>query len=295
MEKETQFEQELSSLATQISGINIMLELVETCITERKIMDTIFYLKQIFLRLDTLHNFLLKYNDFFGILNQKFGTDSMKCNEASKKLIGDMKKEVNQVIIFVSQRKFKTAEEISKNLLTNSASLSKNFEAIFILPHKIDYSKLSNKNWRMIGVAGIHYRSKVFLSYYFRDDDPKKDENQQMIDHFVKPILELLNIEPVTARDYLKPQELIDDKVIELIEDCDGIVGFYTKGDSIENVEHELSRNDNVVAICKEEGAKAPSMRLSRLLINFKRDEMGDFLIKVTRILKDKDLFKTMV
>ena len=151
-----------------------------------------------------------------------------------------------------------------------------------MLPYLIDYSKLSSKDWKMIGVAGIHYRSKIFLSYYFRNDDPKKDENQKMIDYYIKPALELLGIEPVTARDYLKPQELIDDRIIGLIEDCDGIIGFYTKGDSIENVEHEISRNDNVVAICKEEGAKAPSMRLSRLLINFKRDEMGDCLIKVT-------------
>ena len=168
-------------------------------------------------------------------------------------------------------------------------------EGIIPLPHVIDYSKLSNKDWRMIGVAGIHYRTKVFLSYYFRDADPKKDENQKFIDNYVKPTFQLLNIEPVTARGHLKPQELIDDKVMELVENCDGIIGFYTKDDSVENVEHELSGNDNIVAICREEGARAPSMRLSRLLIDFKRDEMGNFLIEMIGILKDRSLFRTMV
>lgn len=182
-----------------------------------------------------------------------------------------------------------------KDFIDDLERLESEFSVICTLPHVVDYSKLSNRDWRMIGVAGIHYRSKVFLSYYFRDIDPRKDENQKFIDYYVKPTLKLLNIEPITARDYLKPQQLIDDKATELIIDCDGIIGFYTKGDSIENVEHELSKNRNIVAICREVGAKAPSMRLSRLLINFKRDQVGDLLIQLIEVSKRKGLFRLVV
>ena len=221
--------------------------------------------------------------------------NSVKCSKVSMRIINDMKKQVGQILIFLSQEKFKTAEEIFQIFVTSWESLQKNLAVISTLPYVIDYSKLSNKDWRMIGVFGIHFRSKVFLSYHFRDVDPKKDENQKMIDYYLKPTFQLLNIETVTARDYLKPQQLIDDKIIDLIEDCDGIIGFYTKGDSVENVEHELSRSSNIIAICREEGAKVPSMRLSRLLINFKRDQMGDFLIQLIGILKDRGLFRLVI
>ena len=81
-----------------------------------------------------------------------------------------------------------------------------------------------------------------------------KNENQRMIDYYVTPLLKLLNIKGVTARGHLKPQELVDDKIVTLIEDCDGIIGFYTKKDDVSNIEHELSKNDNIVAICLEKG-----------------------------------------
>ena len=295
MEKKTEFEQELSEISDAVTTINGVILLVEEYISKNERIQNISTLNHASKVLNKMHDFLLKYSDFFEVVDKKFGTNSMKCSESSKKIVGDMKKEVDQMLIFLSQKKFKGAKEVFEDFIGNWESLVNNLTIIFTLPNMIDYSKLSNKDWRMIGVAGIHYRSKVFLSYYFRDADPKKDENQKMIDYYVKSTLELLNIEPVTARDYLKPQELIDDRIIELIEDCDGIVGFYTKGDSVENVEHELSRNPNVIAICKEEGAKVPSMRLSRLLINFRRDQMGDFLMQLIRVLKDRGLFRLII
>lgn len=295
MEKETEFESKLSKASASLTIINLYVANARDDLKKERIIDVLESLKYVSRYVDSLHDFLLKYNNFFQMLDRKFGTQAMECSESSKKITVDMKKEAGQINVLVSQRKFKIAEEVLKSLDAHGASLVKNFEGIIPLPHVIDYSKLSNKDWRMIGVAGIHYRPKVFLSYCFRDTDPKKDENQRFIDNYVKPTCELLNIEPVTARGHLKPQELIDDKVIELVENCDGIIGFYTKDDSVGNVEHELSRNDNIVAICREGGARAPSMRLSRLLIDFKRDEMGNFLIELIGILKDRGLFRTMV
>lgn len=276
--KRTEFEKDQSQLFVAITSIRSSILLLEVHLSDNeRIPDNIWNLNSISTALDQMHSFLLKHNDFFRVVDKKFGTHTMKFSESSMRAISDMRNQLDQMLIFLSQNKSKAAKEIFKNFVSNWKSLIDQLSGISILPQKIDYSKLSNKDWRMIGVAGIHYKSKVFLSYFFRDADPKKDENQKMIDYYVKPTLDLLDIEPVTAREYLKPQELINDRIVELIEDCDGIVGFYTKGDSVENVEHELSRNPNIVAICKEEGAKVPSMRLSRLLINFRRDQMGDF------------------
>jgi hypothetical protein len=245
--------------------------------------------------LDKLHDFLLKYNDFFKILDEKFGTDASNCSESSKRIISGMKREVDQLIFLLSQKKFENTLENLNTLLRDCDTLTSDFEEIVTLPYKIEYSKLSNKDWRMIGVPGVHYRSKVFLSYCFRNDDPKKDENQKMIDYYAKPTLELLNISPVTSRGHLKPQELIDDRITELIEDCDVIIGFYTKDDSVENIEHELSISRNVIAIFWEEGAKAPSMRRSRLQIKLQRNEMGDFMIGLIKALKEQGLFRLTI
>lgn len=295
MKKKTKFEEELSRTSSDFITIDTAIILCRGKDISEIAMNAFFNLSVISNRLNSMHDFLIKYNDFFKILDKKFGTSSMKSVESCTKIVVVMKKEVEQIVTFLSQKKFKVAEGILGDLSDSFEHLQNDFSVISALPYKIDYSKLSNKDWKMIGVAGVHYKSKVFLSYYFRDADPRKDENQKLIDYYVKPTLKLLNIEPVTARGYLKSQELIDDKVTELIEDCDGIVGFYTKGDSIENVEHELSKNSNIVAICKEEGAKAPSMRLSRLLINFERDQIGYFLIQLIGCLKNKGLFRLVV
>ena len=295
LEKKTEFEQELLNASDSISTVGTVILLIEAQVKRKEIINIMRNLRDGLYFLNKIHDSLLRYNDFLEILDKKFGTNSMKHNKSSMKTIGDMKKEIGQMLTLVSHGKLKVAEEIFKSFASNFRSLKKNLAVICKLPYIIDYSKLSNRDWRMIGVAGIHYRSKVFLSYHFRDPDPKKDENQQLIDYYVEPTLELLNIESVTARGYLKPQELVDDRIIELIEDCDGIIGFYTRNDSVENVEHELSKNPNVIAICKEEGARVPSMRLSRLLIDFKRDQMGDFSLQLIRALKDKGLFRLMI
>lgn len=294
MEK-TILDRELRQMSLDITIIDGHAGLVKSYIKQGNIINMIQSLNSISESLNEMHNFLLKYDDFFEVLDKKFGTNSMKCNESSKGIVTDMKRDIQQMVTFSSQRKMEVCRQILENFHHERKSLKKNLEVVFTLPNIIDYSKLSNKDWRMIGVAGIHYRSKVFLSYFFRHANPKKDENQKMIDYYVKPTLELLNIKPVTSRDHLKPQELIDARIMELIEECDGIIGFYTKEDRVENVEHELSGNDNVIAVCKEEGAKVPSMRLSKLLINFERDGMGNFLIDLIRVLKDRKLFTTIV
>jgi hypothetical protein len=293
---ESDFNDDLERVSVDLSATETIFHLLDGYIkSKHKVIDSCFYLRHVRQILDKLHDFLLKYNDFFKILDEKFGTNGTNCGESSKKIIGGMKKEVDQLIILVSQKKFENALESLNSLSKDYDTLKNGFEEIVALPYKIEYSKLSNKDWRMIGLAGVHYRSKVFLSYCFRNDDPKKDENQEMMDYYVKPTLELLNIIPVTSRGYLKPQELIDDRITELIEDCDGIIGFYTKDDSVENIEHELSISRNVIAIFWEEGAKAPSMRRSRLQIKFQRNEMGDFMIGLIKALKEQGLFRLTI
>jgi hypothetical protein len=112
------------------------------------------------------------------------------------------------------------------------------------------------------------------LSYAFRDRNPTNDSNQKLIDYYIKPLLEILDIEPVTARSHLKSQDLIDDDVIALVKECDGIIGFYTFNDPITNIEHEVAHSR-----CNEEGAESPKMRKSRLQINFTREETGRLVL----------------
>jgi len=197
--------------------------------------------------------------------------------------------------MFVSKKEFETTKSLLQRITKDVPKLVENLEPIVAIPHEIDYSKLTNNDWKMIGIAGLHYRSNIFLSYPFRNDNPKEDSNEEFIANYVIPPLEILNIIPVTARNRLKPDELIDDRISELISDCDGIIAFYTKDDEVENVEHELSKNSNVIAVCKEEGATVPSMRYSRLMINFQREKVGDFLLELMRALKYKNVFDLVI
>lgn len=245
--------------------------------------------------LSRLCDFLEKYDVFFERVNKKFSINIVGCNSAKVNL-REIRTRLQQITTFVSQKKFDFADTIYEETMEYYKRFIENLAEISIIPYQIDFSKLDNRDWRTIGLAGIHYRSKVFLSYPFRDDDPKKDENQILIDYCIKPLLNLLNIEAVTARGNLKAQDLIDNDIINLVKECDGIMGFYTKGDDIANVDHELSNNDNIIAICLEEGANTPSMRLSRLMINFNRTTgIGDLLLGLTESLKNKKMFSLRI
>lgn len=287
------FEEALEDITVNIERVKTSLQLLKIYIKGKQVIETLASMSSLFLWLNNIHKHLLEYNDFFEVLDDKFGTNAMKSNESVKRSLTKAEKCVEQIKVLIAQKKFKSAEEFLEDLHEIYDNVVKHCEEIIVLPNLIDYSKLSGKDWGKIGIAGIHYKSKIFLSYCFRDIDPKRDENQIFIERYVKPTLDLLDIIPITARDYLKAHELVDDKIIELVEDCDGIIGLYTKGDSVENVEHELAHNQNVIATCRESGAKPPSMRLSRLQINFKRDETGDLIIALIKALKDKRMFKT--
>ena len=291
MTEKSKFEQAMERIGINVDRTGTSLDLLTDRIRGKQVMKTLESVSTVIDWLDNVYRLLLEYTSFFEILDNKFGTNAVKSNESAKKSLTEAEKCVEQIRVLASQRKFGSAEEFLTDLRKIYGNLVKHCEEIVVLPNLIDYSKLSGKDWRKIGIAGIHYKSKIFLSYPFRDDDPKKDGNQIFIDHYVKTVLDLLNITSVTARGYLKAHELVDDRIIELVEDCDGIIGFYTMGDSLENVEHELAHNQNVIAICRESGAKTPSMRLSRLQINFRRDETGNFIIELIKALKNKRMF----
>lgn len=286
------FKKDLSDFGSNISSIISLMSTELKMDLKSGNIPKIIHHTNIYIRyLDGHYDTLEKYTEFFETVNKKFGINVDACNATKNEIIAT-KKRLNQIILFVSQNKIDFANKIYAETIEHLKQLETAVSKIVILPYLIDYEKLENKEWRTIGIAGIHYKSKVFLSYPFRDDDPKKDENQQIIDYYVKPLLDCLEIKAVTARGSLKPQELIDDKIIELVKECDGIIGFYTVNDDVSNVEHELAYNSNIVSICKEEGAKSPSMRFSRLMINFNRKiGLGNLLLGLIQALKSKKLF----
>jgi hypothetical protein len=240
-------------------------------------------------------SFLNRYEGFFQSIDHEFGTDFKKMCDSSKKLTTEILAVIRNVSTNVSMDKTDIAQPFLDEAFQKTESLESVLGKIATLPHIIDFSKLTNVDWRKIGVAGVHFRSKVFLSYPFRDNDPAKDENQKFMDYLIKPLLALFNIESVTARSHLHSQEHIEEDTLALVAECDGIIGFYTTGNPIENVEHELANNQNVIAVCKEEGANSPSMRRSRLQIDFIRNEPSQLLLQVAKALKEKEMFKLAV
>lgn len=275
--------------------MGIILEGIEEEIKGKQSISVMTTVDLVLRDADGMHNFLLKYGNFIRRLDEKSGTEFSKNVGAAINAANQIKTSIHQIQMFVSRKDFASAESIAVKLQHDIPNLTANWENIMTIPHVVDYGKLSNEDWKMIGVAGIHYRSAVFLSYPFKNANPKEDENQKFIDDYITPLFELLNLKSVTARGSLKPEELVDDRISELINNCDGIIGFYTNGDSVENVEHELSKNCNIVALCKEAGAKVPSMRLARLMINFSRDKVGDLYLELIQVLKDKRLFRLVV
>jgi hypothetical protein len=240
-------------------------------------------------------NFLNKYGNFFNSVDQKFGTGFNEACNSAKRIANDILRDCKNVNINASEGRFDAVEAILNETTSKARELKNVFAKIITIPHVVDFSNLSHEDLKKIGVVGIHYKGRVFLSYPFRDKDPSKDENQKLIDYYIVPFLELLDVEPVTARKHLESQGLIDDDTIKLVKDCDGIVGFFTMNDSIANVEHELSNNPNIAAIFVEEGATAPSMRRSRLQFDFRRTETGFLLMNLTKALKDKGLFRLVI
>ena len=238
---------------------------------------------------------LNKYEGFLESIDQKFGTDFKQACNSAKKLITEIVADIKNTCINISTGKTDIAQSIMKSPIRNQATLENELGKIRSLPHIIDFSKLSHHEWKEIGIPGVHFKSRIFLSYPFRDKDPTKDENQKFIDYLMIPLLNLFNIESVTARTHLQSQEQIEENTIALVADCDGIIGFFTTGDSIENVEHELANNPNVVAICREEGANPPSMRRSRLQLDFRRNEPSQLLLGIAKALKDKEMFRLYV
>jgi hypothetical protein len=244
---------------------------------------------------DYLYDFLEEYDEFLELMEKKFGIETISVLKVLKETIGEVRMAIAQMKVMLSKNDLISAKSCSETIDKESTKFYQTFDSISILPEKIDYSKLDPRDWKLIGIPGLHYRPKVFLSYPWRGKNPKKDTNEMMIETYVKPMLKLLDIEPVTLRDHLRPQDQVDDRATQLIGDSDGIIGFYTKSDRAENVEHELSQSGNIVAICSEIGAKTPSMRRSRWQIEFSRQQMGDLVIELMKAFKEKELFRLVI
>lgn len=110
LEKETKFGKELSAASSAISTIKIVIGAVEDKVGD--IVSNTLYLDATARNLNVIHDFLLKYSDFFKILDKKFGTNSVRCSQSSKRLVGNMKKELGQFLTLVSQKKLEGAHEI---------------------------------------------------------------------------------------------------------------------------------------------------------------------------------------
>lgn len=266
-----------------------------TFLLKKEIGKALRCISAVKLFLGDLQNFLDLYGDFIGSLDQKFGTNVNESCILVRKLDTEIGNDLKTIAINISTGRISFAVEIITDLLKKGSLLEEHIAKIYAIPHIIDFSKLTHEDWKKIGKAGVHYRSKVFLSYAYRDKDQTKDENQKFIDYLIKPLLNLLNIDPVTARSHLHLQDNIEEDTIALVSDCDGIIGFFTLNDATENVEHELSNNGNVVAICREEGASCPSMRRTKLQFDFNRKEPSQLLLQIVNALKEKELFKLKI
>jgi hypothetical protein len=245
--------------------------------------------------LDRFYDFLDEYGDFLDILDRKFSIEVANALKLCRRIIGDLKTSILQMKTAVSQSNWDSAKTCSDDIEKNVVSFRETFGIISTVPERIDYSKLGPEDWKLIGIPGLHYPAKVFLSYHWRDKNPNKDTNEMMITAYIKPMLQLLDIEPVTLRDHLRPQDQVEDRATQLIGGSDGIIGFYTTKDSVGNVEHELSQSHNIVAICAEIGATTPSMRRARWQIEFSREQMGDLVLELAKALKEKKLFRLAI
>jgi hypothetical protein len=289
---QSEFEEELDEITSSVKDLEIYIGMATRRFKERDIAGLISILNSQLRFASLVQMFIEKYDRFLEVVEKKFNIQLSNPPKVLRTKVIEVKTAIGQIKLNFAQKKFDIAGRALDEIEEKVANLKLGFDELSVLPQELDYSLLSNQDWRLIGIAGIHYKAKVFLSYPWRDKDSRKDENEILISSYVKPIFETLGIIAVTLRDKLQAQDDMTQKDKELILDADGIMGFYTKGDSMENIEYELSLSDNVVAILTELGAKSPSMRRSKWQLEFNRDETGDLVLKIMRALKDKEMFR---
>jgi hypothetical protein len=278
-------------------GYSVMaLENAQNAILEKNVGKALNAITNGSFFLRRLDEFIDVYEDFIASVDRKFGVAVGVSLETMKRLSTELKNDLKNIIINISTDKNDLASQIIADSIKSAKLLERNIAIIYAVPNLIDLSKLDHKDWKRIGKLGIHYRGKVFLSYAFRDKEPAKDENQKFVDYLIKPLLNLLDIEPITARSHLNVQENLEEGIMALILDSDGIIGFFTVNDPTQNIEHEISFDDTkIVAICKEEGANYASMRRAKLQIDFKRSEPSQLLLDLIKALKEKKFFSLKV
>jgi len=291
----SQFDAELVQFHLLLDTLQAGIGNLITSLDKRDVTGFFGASGRVFTYLGSLTDFLNKYDAFFATLDTTFGWDTVPRVKRAKSALGSLNTSLSQLNMSVSEKQYESADSQKKCFSQSAAEFLEEASFIASIPAKIDYSRLGREAWKMIGIPGVHYESRVFLSYPWRSTNPAKDKNESMMNDFVKPLLRLLDIEPVTLRDRSLPQDSIDEKAIQLIRDCDGVIAFYTKRDRVRNVEHEISQNPNLVAICNENGTSGPSMRRGRLQIDFSRDDMSVVIIGLVKALKEKGLFRLVV
>jgi hypothetical protein len=292
---ESKLSADLEELFRDGDVVVMAMENAQAFLSKKEIGKALQNINRTNIFLSDMQNFLDLYGNFIVSLDQKFGTNINESCILVRKLGTEVRNDLKNISINISTGRISFAVDIIADSLKKGPLLEEHIAKIYAIQHVIDFSKLAHKDWKEVGKAGVHYRSKVFLSYAYRDKDQTKDENQKFIDYLIKPLLNLLDIEPVTARSHLHVQDNIEEDTIALVSECDGIIGFYTLNDATENVEHEVSNNVNIVAICREEGANCPSMRRTKLQFDFSGKEPSQLLLQIVNALKEKELFKLKI
>ena len=133
---------------------------------------------------------------------------------------------------------------------------------------------------------------KIFISLY------ESEENINLVVQLLEPFLTLLCFDVHYWRKDIKtgiPTEIIDD----IIDNCDAIIGVYTKDDKIENngyrptgnVIRELGRErpKQKLILC-EKGTKIESMTYSMVpAIHFERDKLGKLCLGLLKVIKNSE------
>lgn len=178
------FREELKAVNYSISGFETTVLLLKTELN-LDIARTLQFTDSLKYELDSLQVFFEKYYSLFDSIDKQCGSEFSSKSNLIKKIINDMRNSIKQLELAVSKTDFNSARIFRAEIIKQISEIKPALTNIITVPIVIDFSKLSDLDWKRIGTPGIHYKSRVFLSYPFRDQNPIKDTNQELIDHYI--------------------------------------------------------------------------------------------------------------